>query len=132
MPRDIAAFVRPQPLIAIADVQRASRWYRQVLGATSGHGGDEYEHLLVDAEMVLQLHALTVDHHHGPVGDPAQPLGNGVALWFAVDGFDAAVARSRARGEQVVTDVHVNPDAGHREVWLRDPDDYLVVVAEVT
>jgi len=26
--------------------------------------------------------------------------------------------------------VHVNPQAGHREVWIRDPDGYLVVIAE--
>jgi hypothetical protein len=26
--------------------------------------------------------------------------------------------------------VHVNPNAGHREMWLRDPDGYLVVLAE--
>jgi hypothetical protein len=31
----------------------------------------------------------------------------------------------RAVSAQVVTDVHVNPHAGHREVWIRDPDGYL-------
>jgi len=29
----------------------------------------------------------------------------------------------------VVTDVHVNPNAGHRDIWLRDLDGYLVVLA---
>jgi hypothetical protein len=29
-----------------------------------------------------------------------------------------------------VTDVHVNPNAGHRELWLRDRHGYLVVLAE--
>ncbi len=48
---------RPQPLLVVADVQRASRWYQQVLEAVSGHGGDEYEQVLVDGLMVLQLHA---------------------------------------------------------------------------
>jgi hypothetical protein len=31
---------------------------------------------------------------------------------------------------RIETDVHVNSNAGHREVWLRDPDGYLVVLAE--
>ncbi|MGI8624732.1 MAG: VOC family protein [Solirubrobacteraceae bacterium] len=125
-----AASVRPQPLLAVVDVQQASRWYQQVLGAESGHGGDEYERLLVDGALVLQLHALEVAHHHGPLGDPSLPIGNGVAVWFAVDDFDALVRRSREAGAQIVADVHVNPNAGQRELWMRDPDGYLVVLAE--
>jgi catechol 2,3-dioxygenase-like lactoylglutathione lyase family enzyme len=122
--------VRPQPLLVVADVQRASRWYQRILNATSGHGGEEYEQLLVDGSMVLQLHALDVAHHHGGMADPDLPLGNGVAVWFETDEFDAVVGRSRDAGAAVVTDVHVNPNAGHRELWLRDPDGYLVVFAE--
>ena len=122
--------IRPQPMIAVADVEEASRWYQQVLGASSGHGGPEYEQLLVDGQLVMQLHRLEVGHHHGTIGDPAQPTGNGVALWFEAADFDAAVRRVRAVGAGIVTDVHVNPNAGHREIWIRDLDGYLVVFAE--
>ncbi|MCO5970240.1 VOC family protein [Actinoallomurus soli] len=122
--------MRPQPMISVVDVERSSRWYGRVLGATSGHGGSEYEQLLVDGHLVMQLHRLEVGHHHGPLADPDRPVGNGVALWFATAEFDAAVRRVRAVDAQVVTDVHVNPNAGHREIWLRDPDGYLVVIAE--
>ncbi len=108
---------------------RARRWYEQVLGAESGHGGDEYGQLLVDGVLVLQLHRLDIGHHHGSIGDPSKPVGNGVAMWFEVDDFDAAVRRSREAEVRVVTDVHVNPDAGHRELWIFDPDGYLVVLA---
>jgi catechol 2,3-dioxygenase-like lactoylglutathione lyase family enzyme len=122
--------IRPQPLIAVSDVGAASRWYQQVLGASSGHGGDEYERLLVDDTLVLQLHRTDVEHHHGGLVDPGHPTGNGVAVWFEVDDFDALVARSRQAGAQVQLDVHVNPNAGHREIWLRDLDGYLVVFAQ--
>ncbi len=125
--------VRPQPMISVVDVGGSSRWYQHVLGARSGHGGGEYEQLLVDGVMVMQLHKLEEAHHHGTIGDPDLPLGNGVALWFEVAEFDEAVERIRARGldeVRIVTDVHVNPNAGHREIWLRDPDGYLVVLAE--
>jgi predicted enzyme related to lactoylglutathione lyase len=117
-------------MITVADVPRASRFYQRVLAATSGHGGDEYERLIVDGELVLQLHRDDVGHHHGMLGDPGQPSGNGVVLWFETDGFDAAVERVREAGAEIVTDVHVNPNAGHRELWLRDHDGYLVVFAE--
>ncbi|PCC66510.1 Catechol 2,3-dioxygenase [Nannocystis exedens] len=122
--------MRPQPLIAVADVEASSRWYQRLLGCESGHGGREYERLEHHGALVLQLHAWEVDHHHGPIGDPdARPRGNGVLLWFETDDFDAAVARAAGMRAEVVLAPHLNPDAGHREIWLRDPDGYTVVLA---
>ncbi len=116
-------------MIAVTDVEKCSAWYCAVLGATSGHGGPEYEQIMVDGEMVLQLHKLALGHHHGTIGDPSLPLGNGVAVWFQVDPLDAAVARVEAAGASIQTDLHHNPNAGHQEIWLSDPDNYLVVLA---
>ena len=62
-------------------------------------------------------------------GDPAHPLGNGVAIWFEVDDLEAAAERARTLGATVQTDIHHNPNADHYELWLRDPDNYLVVLA---
>ena len=118
-----------QTLICVADVPTSSTWYCEVLGGTSGHGGDEYEQILVDGELLLQLHRTDVEDHHGYLADPGATLGNGVALWFEVDDFDAAVARVRASGAKVQTEPHVNHNARQSEIWLRDPDGYLVVVA---
>lgn len=64
------------------------------------------------------------------IGDPTAPTGTGVILWFETAQFDSAVARARSASAHVVTDVHVNSNAGHRESWLRDLDGYLVVLAE--
>jgi catechol 2,3-dioxygenase-like lactoylglutathione lyase family enzyme len=117
-------------MIAVTDVEKSSAWYCELLGAASDHGGTEYERLVVDGELILQLHRLEVGHHHGTIGDPAQPVGNGVALWFELDSFGAATDRARSAGVTVQTDVHVNPNANHQEIWLRDPDNYLVVLAD--
>lgn len=122
--------VRPQPLLAVTDVEKSSAWYQQVLGAASGHGGPEYEQLVVDGQLILQLHRLEVGHHHGTSADPGLPTGNGVALWFEVDSIEAAAARAREAGATIETAVHQNPNAGHNEIWLRDPDNYLVVLAD--
>lgn len=122
--------MQPQPMIAVADVPASSRWYQQVLDAGSGHGGDEYEQI-VDAggRMLLQLHDWNVKEHPH-LGDPhGRPYGNGVLLWFATDDFDAALARIRQMPAQILEGPHVNPNANHREVWLRDPDGYVVVIA---
>jgi catechol 2,3-dioxygenase-like lactoylglutathione lyase family enzyme len=131
---DFAA-MRPQPLISVTDVPRSSRFYQELLGGECGHGGEEYERLLRDGMLVLQLHAFDVEHHHGKIGDPsAKPYGNGVALWFEVDDFDAAVDRAQTLRAEIVLPPHRNPPDGpggpdHREVRLRDPDGYLIVLA---
>lgn len=123
------AAVWPQPLLVVSDVPASSTFYQRVLGAESGHGGDEYEQIMSGGELVLQLHALEVEDHHGPLADPGQPLGNGVVVWFEVADFDAAVERARATGAPVVHDVLTNPNARQQELWVRDPDGYLVVLA---
>ena len=93
---------RPQTMIAVRDVEASSRWYQQVLGFTSGHGGPDYERLLADGEIVLQLHQAEVGHHHGLIGDPDAPLGNGVLVWFGeVSDFDGVVARAIEQGAAV-------------------------------
>ena len=125
----MAAPVWPQPLLVVRDVPASSTFYQRVLGAESGHGGDEYEQIMSGGELVLQLHALEVEDHHGPLADPGQPLGNGVVVWFEVADFDAAVERARATGAPVVHDVLTNPNARQQELWVRDPDGYLVVLA---
>src|SRR5262249_10444154 len=126
--------MRPQPLICVRDVEASSRWYQQLLGCQSGHGGPEYERLVSHGRLVIQLHRWDVAHHHGPIGNPTLVPGNGVLLWFAADAFSAAAARASELEAEVVLPRHRNPPEGeggpnHWEVWLRDPDGYTVVLA---
>jgi catechol 2,3-dioxygenase-like lactoylglutathione lyase family enzyme len=116
-------------MISCTSVSGSSEWYQRVLGLESAHGGDEYEMLTSDGAMVLQLHELDAHEHPALLRD-GQPLGgNGVALWFDTATFDADVERIRATAAEVVEDAQVNPLAQHREIWLRDPDGYVVVLS---
>jgi catechol 2,3-dioxygenase-like lactoylglutathione lyase family enzyme len=127
--------MRPQPLICVRDVEASSRWYQRLLGCQSDHGGPNYERLVRDGKLVMQLHNWDVEHHHGRIGDPQiEPHGNGVLLWFEIDDFDAAVARAEELKAEVILPRHRNPPDGnggpnHWEIWLRDPDGYKVVLA---
>jgi catechol 2,3-dioxygenase-like lactoylglutathione lyase family enzyme len=116
-------------MIVVRDVPASSRFYQLALGAESGHGGNEYEQIVKNGEIVLQIHDLEVEDHHGPLADPSQPLGNGFLLWFEVSDFEASVERIRSAGVQIERDVHTNPNAYQQEIWLRDPDGYRVVLA---
>jgi len=100
-----------------------------LLQADAAHGGEQYEQVISEGELVLQLHHIDVEHHHGPLADRDVPLGNGALLWFEVSDFDAAAERAKVLGAVIERDVHVNPNAEQAEIWLRDPDGYLVVLA---
>lgn len=121
--------MRPQPLIVLADVEAGSRWFVDVLGLTSGHGGSEYEMLMHDGEMVAQLHHWDA-HEHPHLGDQQDPSrGNGVLLWFHTDDFDAVLARVEASSTVILDGPLINDNARHREIWVRGPEGYTVVVA---
>jgi catechol 2,3-dioxygenase-like lactoylglutathione lyase family enzyme len=116
-------------MIVVRDVPASSRFYAEILQAEGAHGGEQYEQLISEGELVLQLHHIDVEHHHGPLADRDVPVGNGTLLWFEVSDFDAAAERAKSIGAVVERDVHVNPNAKQGEIWLRDPDGYLVVLA---
>ena len=81
------------------------------------------------ARLLLQLHAWDAEDHPNLVNADAAPPGHGVLLWFQVDDFDLVVERARGLGAEIVEEPNVNPAPRHREIWLRDPDGYVVVVA---
>ena len=116
-------------MITCTSVSGSSAWYQRVVGLESAHGGDEYEMLMSNGTLVLQLHEIDA-HEHPALLREGQPLGgNGVALWFETDDYAGDLARIRATDADVVEDDHVNPLAQHREIWLRDPDGYVVVIS---
>jgi len=132
----VRRLTQTQTLVAVRDVEASSRWYRHLLGLRSDHGGSTYERLVAGDNLVLQLHRFESDHHHGTIGDPGRDLGNGVLLWFGETAdFDAVVARAAELGATVVLPPLRNPPEGqgngpgHREIWVKDPDGYTVVVA---
>ena len=120
--------MKPQPLISVHDVSASRNWYENVLGLSSGHGGDEYERMMYSDRIVLQLHRWDT-HEHPHLGDPSLPIGNGAILWFQTDRFDEIVAKVQTYHAKVLEGPQVNPNANHREIWLSDPDGYIVVVA---
>src|SRR4029077_6406545 len=124
--------VEAQPLIAVRNVRASSRWYAELLGADAlpDHPHrDVYDRIWRSGRLVLQLHAWDADDHPNLVNANAAPPGHGVVLWFQVGDFDLAVERARGLKAEIVEDVHFNSAPQHREIWLRDADGYVVVLA---
>jgi catechol 2,3-dioxygenase-like lactoylglutathione lyase family enzyme len=124
--------IEAQPLIAVRNVRASSRWYSELLGADAlpehSHR-DFYDRICCSGRMLLQLHAWDEESHPNLVNAEAAPPGHGVVLWFQVDDFEAAVERAYALGAEVIEEPHFNPAPRHREMWLRDADGYVVVIA---
>ena len=124
--------VQVQPLIAVRNVRASSRWYAELLGADSlpeHKHRDLYERISSSGQLILQLHAWDEEEHPNLVNREAAPPGHGVLLWFQVNDFDSAVERARRLHAEIIQEPHVNPRPQHREIWLRDSDGYVVVVA---
>jgi len=116
-------------MIVVADVEAASRWFHEVFGLASGHGGPEYEMLIDGSDVVAQLHQWEVDEHPH-LGDRADPSrGNGILLWFATDDFDTVLHRVEESGSLVLNGPLENSNSGQREVWIRGPEGYVVVAS---
>jgi len=121
--------MQPQPMLVVRDVPACSRWFQDVLGLTSGHGGDEYEMLMDGRNLVVQIHRWEA-HGHPHLGDEKDPSrGNGILLWFATEDLDGIVARAERAGATVLEGPTWNPNAAQYELWLEGPEGYRVVVA---
>ena len=57
---------------------------------------------------------------------------NGSIVWFETDEFEAVLRRVDTTSAEVADGRLANPLAQHREIWLRDLDGYVVVVASYT
>jgi catechol 2,3-dioxygenase-like lactoylglutathione lyase family enzyme len=134
MERPTRLAVLPQTLIAVRDVKASSAWYQTLLGVSSNCDPDHphrlvYDRLLCGDTLILQLHHWDDEKHPNLVDPDRAPHGHGVLLWFEIDDFDAAVNRARRLGARVIEEPHVNPAPRHREIWIQDPDGYVVVLA---
>jgi hypothetical protein len=124
-----------QPLIACRDVQASSRWHCELLGVESlaaGQPSDHdamYDRLLVNDQLLLQLHAWDVEEHPNLTNPDSARVGHGVLLWFEVEDFDEAAARAKALKAKILLKPHVNPNAGPSRNLDADPDGYGVVLA---
>jgi predicted enzyme related to lactoylglutathione lyase len=120
------------PMLFVDDVEASSRWYQELFGVTSAHGGPEFEMLAVgEHDIVLQLHKADAEEHGGPRLPAGAARGAGVLLYFQVadvDAVHAAHARAVAMGATVESGPTYIEAAHHTETLVLDPDGYAVAI----
>ena len=118
-------------MLFVDDVAAASNWYQQLLGAKSGHGGDEFEMLLGDKGMLLQLHVIDPDEHDHSV-NTSEPRGHGVVVVIYVDSAEQIFARANELEVSILAPLSYNELANMHEFTVRDPNGYSVMVCEAS
>jgi catechol 2,3-dioxygenase-like lactoylglutathione lyase family enzyme len=118
-------------ITAVADVAQSTRWYQRLLGLPEVAPAHSYFGQVVapDGTVLLCLHSWG-DHEHPTMISPERaPPGNGLILFFRVDGFSEVLARARLLVPALSEQPHVNPATGTEEFALYDPDGYYVMVS---
>lgn len=122
---------RTWTIIGVADVSRSFAWYRSLLGLPPAAPAHEHFGQILDTDgtVLLCLHAWG-EHEHPSLASPdnAQP-GNGLLLFFRIDGFDEAVPRTRELVGRFEDEPRLNPNTGTPEFTVRDPDGYYVTIS---
>ena len=112
---------RLQPHLMVRDVGASSRWYQGLLGLKSLGSDDLSELLISGEEAVLHLRSWNDE-----IPDTC-PVGVGVLIWFETDAIDTVIERAREMNAEIIDGF--DSAALRREVRLRDPDGYVIVIA---
>jgi len=123
--------IRTWTIIGVANVPDSVGWYQSLLGLPGTPPAHDYFGQVVDVDgtVLLCLHQWGA-HDHPSLTSPhlAKP-GNGLLLFFRVEGFDRALARARGLAGRLDEEPHLNPHTGTMEFSLRDPDGYHVTIS---
>ena len=117
------------PMLVVGDVPAASKWYQELLGVTSGHGGEEFDMIMEGHELLFTLHHSDIEEH--PVlAAPNETPGSGVLLYFSVEDVNPVYERAKTMTAELIDEPHLNEKAQSVEFSLYDPDGYALTVSQ--
>lgn len=116
-------FMSAFPILSTPDLERALRFYRDVLGGAVGyrfpsHGEAKY--------VGLDIESTHIGIGHDPDAKPS-PEAQRISLWVYTDDCDAAVRQLRAAGTRVLEEPTDQP-WGERVARVHDPDGNVVLI----
>jgi catechol 2,3-dioxygenase-like lactoylglutathione lyase family enzyme len=121
---------RLETIIAVKDVAKSSKWYQDLLGLKSKHGGDTFEMLANEkGEVILCLHHWG-EHDHPTMKDPQITVGNGLILFFRVSDLNKVWNEAVRLDFALEQSPHLNENSGQQQFILRDLDNYYLIISE--
>ena len=122
--------IRTELIIGVNDVLKSSKWYQDLLGCTSTHGGHTFEILADhDGTVILCLHKWG-DHEHPTLRTSETSAGNGLIIYFRVGNLDEIWDRAQQLHAVIEAEPNLNPNSGKTEFSIRDLDNYYLIISE--
>jgi len=119
------------PIIAVKNVERSSRWYQSILGCKSLHSGKEFDILVNENDEVLICLHKWGEHGHPTMTDQNITPGNGLILYLRTKNMNIIRQNVEKTGTSVEEDIHLNLNSNKMEFSLRDPDGYYLTITEL-
>ncbi|MGI9552951.1 MAG: VOC family protein [Aurantibacter sp.] len=121
--------IRTEPIIGVKDVEKSSKWYQDLLGCRSNHGGDTFE-VLVDKDdtVILCLHKWG-EHEHPTLSAPDPKPDNGLILYFRVENLDQIWENAQKLQAEIEAPPNMSNNSGKKEFALRDLDGYYLLIS---
>lgn len=122
--------LKTEPIIAVNDVEKSSKWYQTILGCKSMHGGSKFDILVnAEGEVLLCLHQWGEDDHPTMINREI-PAGNGLILYFRTSNLEEIRENVLKTDTQIEEDIHLNENSNKLEFAIRDPDYYYIIISE--
>ena len=120
--------VKTETIIAVKNVRESSLFYQQLLECKSEHGGDTFEILTSNGDVVLCLHHWG-EHDHPTMLKPSEHNGNGLILFFRVDDLQTIFENAQKLHAAIEKEIHYNDNSLKHQFTLRDPDGYYLIIS---
>lgn len=121
--------VRTETIIAVKDVPKSSKFYQDLLNCKSEHGGETFEILTSENNVVLCLHQWG-EHEHPTMTNPIKENGNGLILFFRVDDLNEIFENAKSLKVGIEKEIHYKENSLKNQFTLRDLDDYYLIISE--
>ena len=118
-----------ETIIAVKSVSQSSEFYQKLLGCRSEHGGEIFEMLTSENNVVLCLHKWG-EHEHPTMANPTSENGNGLILFFRVDDVNEIFKNAKTLKANIEKGVHYNENSLKNQFTLRDLDGYYLIISE--
>ena len=121
--------VRTEVIIAVKNVPRSSEFYQKLLGCKGEHGGETFEILTSQNQVVLCLHKWG-EHEHQTMLNSEKDASNGLILFFRVDDLNKVLENAKTLKASIEKEIHYNENSLKNQFILRDLDNYYLIISE--
>lgn len=120
---------RTEVIIGVENVSKSSKWYQELFGCKSNHGGDSFEILTdKDGTVILCLHKWG-EHQHPTLTNPKIQVGNGLILYIRVDNLKKVWDNAQKLNAVIEEEPSLNQNSGKEEFAIRDLDGYYLLIS---